>query len=181
MNAVKNQNTRRSYKIYGKNSALYTKKECQSGNHGGGLGKDRQAYPAPVNISKIGVFQLGISFLVTGVDTCILTFPVIFGKTQLIKYSVGGEGGKKNMKKNPEKGEREKNMKKIKYWSLKRSDLKRESLKNLKIRALELHTAIYVAECFGCSDLVEYDWIIEELERRGYDINETSKLAITKI
>ena len=45
--------------------------------------------------------------------------------------------------------------------------------------AYELFNTIYITDCFGVKDLVRYELICRELERRGYDIKETKDLEIT--
>lgn len=41
-----------------------------------------------------------------------------------------------------------------------------------------LYTAIYCFECYSTHDLLQYEWTIQELERRGYEINEGHSLFI---
>jgi len=59
-----------------------------------------------------------------------------------------------------------------------------EFLKNktdgwLKEEALGLHCAIYKADCFSISDLQMYEAILDELEKRGYEVEERTELLIT--
>ena len=46
--------------------------------------------------------------------------------------------------------------------------------------AKELHCSIYNVECFGVNDLMWYEGILKELEKRGYEIQENSYLQIEK-
>jgi hypothetical protein len=43
-----------------------------------------------------------------------------------------------------------------------------------------LHDIIYNVECFGVNDLMWYELILKELEKRGYEIQEDSYLQIEK-
>ena len=52
--------------------------------------------------------------------------------------------------------------------------------KELKVLAYSLYDSIYVLECFRSHDLCEYIRICNELEDRGYELEETSKLRIRK-
>ena len=52
--------------------------------------------------------------------------------------------------------------------------------KDLIDYAKELHCSIYNVECFGVNDLMWYDGICKELEKRGYEIQENSYLQIEK-
>jgi hypothetical protein len=47
----------------------------------------------------------------------------------------------------------------------------------LKERAQSLCDAIYNLECFGTKDMVEYEAILAELERRGIKVMEQKVLA----
>jgi hypothetical protein len=50
--------------------------------------------------------------------------------------------------------------------------------KDLIDYAKELHCSIYNVECFGVNDLIWYEGILKELEKRGYEISENSNLVI---
>jgi hypothetical protein len=50
----------------------------------------------------------------------------------------------------------------------------------LKKTAESLHSSIYQSECFSSHDLLEYEAVSAELERRGYEIHETKTLDIRK-
>jgi hypothetical protein len=52
--------------------------------------------------------------------------------------------------------------------------------KELIDNAKELHCSIYNVECFGVNDLMWYEGICNELEKRGYEIQEQSHLSIIK-
>jgi hypothetical protein len=52
----------------------------------------------------------------------------------------------------------------------------KELIDNVK----ELHCSIYNVECFGVNDLMWYEGILKELEKRGYEIQENSYLQIEK-
>ena len=47
-------------------------------------------------------------------------------------------------------------------------------------RAIGLHETIYKIECFGTSDLMNYELFCKELERRGYQLAEKSELKVIK-
>ena len=46
--------------------------------------------------------------------------------------------------------------------------------------ATSLHSAIYILQCFASHDIMEYDATINELEKRGYNIQEEIRLIINK-
>lgn len=46
--------------------------------------------------------------------------------------------------------------------------------------ANSLHDSINNVECFGVNDCIWFDGICQELEKRGYEIQERSYLEITK-
>jgi hypothetical protein len=50
--------------------------------------------------------------------------------------------------------------------------------KELIETAKGLYTAIYCFECYSTHDLLEYEWTMQELERRGYEVYEHSGLTI---
>ena len=54
------------------------------------------------------------------------------------------------------------------------------SVKELKEEAITYHDMIYISECYSSSDCINYENILNELARRGYTINESSKLVISK-
>jgi hypothetical protein len=47
------------------------------------------------------------------------------------------------------------------------------STKKLKELAKQLHESIYVYDCFGAADIVNYHAVLTELERRGVVAEET--------
>lgn len=59
-------------------------------------------------------------------------------------------------------------------------NVKEMSDERLKDNAQELHTSIYVVECFGSRDLQLYEQVLEELVERGYEVKETKTLSIEK-
>jgi len=50
----------------------------------------------------------------------------------------------------------------------------------LILEAKSLHNQIFVVDCYNTKDMVELEAIYQELELRGYDVNETSVLEVTK-
>ena len=54
------------------------------------------------------------------------------------------------------------------------------TVKQLKEEAKGYHETIYKVGCYGAKDLMNYDGIIYELERRGYTVNGNSTLSIYK-
>jgi len=46
--------------------------------------------------------------------------------------------------------------------------------------ATSLYTAIFVFDCYSGSDTIQYDNIINELEKRGYSIHEEKHIVIEK-
>lgn len=52
--------------------------------------------------------------------------------------------------------------------------------KKLIDTAKELYCSINTTECYGVSDVLWYDGICNELEKRGYEIKEDSYLNIRK-
>jgi hypothetical protein len=52
--------------------------------------------------------------------------------------------------------------------------------KELLAEAYGLFDTIYNVDCFSTKDLVLYDAFCGELEKRGYDINESKTLSIKK-
>jgi hypothetical protein len=47
--------------------------------------------------------------------------------------------------------------------------------------ARQLHSAIYVSDCYGVSDILLYRAVIAELERRGYRVVEKPELVIERV
>jgi len=47
-------------------------------------------------------------------------------------------------------------------------------------QAKELFDSIVVTQCYGINDFRRYWAVLDELERRGYEIDETQKIEITK-
>jgi hypothetical protein len=43
-----------------------------------------------------------------------------------------------------------------------------------------LYTAIYILDCFSSNDIIEYEYSLNELEKRGYNIREEKLLVIEK-
>jgi hypothetical protein len=60
---------------------------------------------------------------------------------------------------------------------MKYADMKTKELKDM---VLSCHDAIYRMECYGCHDLLNLEDGIVELERRGYRVENSSKLSIRK-
>lgn len=58
--------------------------------------------------------------------------------------------------------------------------VKEMSDEDLKDNAQELHTSIYVVECFGSRDLLLYEQVSKELAERGYEVKERKTLSIKK-
>ena len=58
---------------------------------------------------------------------------------------------------------------------MQKSELKNWSVKKLKEVAQELHCSINNIECYSVNDLILYDWIINELDRRNilFSVNES--------
>jgi hypothetical protein len=52
--------------------------------------------------------------------------------------------------------------------------------KELIANAEELHCSINTIECYGTKDLLWYEGICRELEKRGYEISEERSLKINK-
>ena len=50
----------------------------------------------------------------------------------------------------------------------------------LKDLAIDLHDSIYNIQCYGVRDLIEHEAILNELDRRGYEIEEGSILKFEK-
>ena len=50
----------------------------------------------------------------------------------------------------------------------------------LKHLAIDLHDSIYNSQCYGTRDLIEHEAILDELDRRGYEIEEGSVLKFEK-
>jgi hypothetical protein len=50
----------------------------------------------------------------------------------------------------------------------------------LKKEAAGLHGIIYQLETFATHDLLDYEAVVAELERRGYDVSENKTLVIEK-
>ena len=46
--------------------------------------------------------------------------------------------------------------------------------------ATSLHTAIFVVDCCSSHDISEYEYTLNELEKRGYSIREEVHLKIEK-
>jgi hypothetical protein len=59
--------------------------------------------------------------------------------------------------------------------------LKEMSDEELIELARQLHSAIYVSDCYGVSDMLLYRAVIAELERRGYRVVEKAELVIERI
>ena len=57
---------------------------------------------------------------------------------------------------------------------------KEKSDKQLKHSAIDLHDSIYNIQCYGVHDLMECEAILDELDRRGYEIEESSVLKFEK-
>lgn len=53
------------------------------------------------------------------------------------------------------------------------------TVKQLKEEAKGYHETIYQIGCYGVKDLMNYDGVVAELERRGYTV-ETNGLSIYK-
>lgn len=47
------------------------------------------------------------------------------------------------------------------------------SVKKLKSEALAYHQSIYEIGCYGTKDMLNYDSILVELDKRGYEIGES--------
>ena len=56
--------------------------------------------------------------------------------------------------------------------------MKKKTDTELMAQAKELFSSIYEVDCFGIKDLVRYELVCRELERRGYEVDETKKLEI---
>ncbi|MEM2973206.1 MAG: hypothetical protein QXS50_03525 [Candidatus Caldarchaeum sp.] len=52
--------------------------------------------------------------------------------------------------------------------------------KELKNTLKSLYDTIYVSDCFSTYDLVRFDAVVAELEKRGYEIIETCNIKIRK-
>ena len=52
--------------------------------------------------------------------------------------------------------------------------------KEIKDHVKGLYDAIYVSECYGAKDMGLLGDLIAVLEKRGYEINDESRLSITK-
>jgi len=53
-------------------------------------------------------------------------------------------------------------------------------LKDLKELVVSCHDSIYVTKCYGTKDFRNLDGGITELEKRGYEIEESRTLSIYK-
>ena len=60
------------------------------------------------------------------------------------------------------------------------NDLSTWNVRQLRARAISLHASIYQLECFSSHDMVELMAVEAELERRGYECNESKVLSIQK-
>jgi len=54
------------------------------------------------------------------------------------------------------------------------------SIKRLKDIAQDCFHSIYISECFGSKDCINYTLACNELNKRGYDINEDRNIHIEK-
>ena len=61
-----------------------------------------------------------------------------------------------------------------------KEELENQSNGELIADAEALHEAINVAECFGKKDLLLFELVCRELKRRGFEIREVKRLAITR-
>jgi len=43
-----------------------------------------------------------------------------------------------------------------------------------------LYNSIYVVDCFSSRDITLFDWIVGELEKRGYEVETESAFSIEK-
>jgi hypothetical protein len=69
----------------------------------------------------------------------------------------------------------------IKKWpNATKGAFERMSDEQLKDSAIELHNSIYNRRCYGVHDLVKHEAILDELDRRGYEIEERSVLEFRK-
>jgi len=59
--------------------------------------------------------------------------------------------------------------------------LSKNSTQNLKKEYLGLNDAIEKFKCFGTKDITRREVIATELERRGYEISDTSEVTFTRI
>lgn len=59
-------------------------------------------------------------------------------------------------------------------------EISKVSTKKLLDDLRGLHQSIYINDCFGIRDLLNYGMIRQELNNRGYDIFEENELVITK-
>ena len=60
------------------------------------------------------------------------------------------------------------------------NDLTTWPVKKLQSLATSLHSSIYQVECFSSHDLLDYEAVKAELESRGYELQESKSLSITK-
>lgn len=60
-------------------------------------------------------------------------------------------------------------------------EIKKLSDTNLKKWAYDLYASLYITECFGSNDILLYELVYKELEKRGFEISENQKLKIEKI
>lgn len=68
-------------------------------------------------------------------------------------------------------------MSKIKYDP---NNLATWTVKQLKDRALSCWSAVYQLDCFSSHDLLELEAVQAELEKRGYECQESKTLDIVK-
>ena len=54
------------------------------------------------------------------------------------------------------------------------------SSKNLIDELQQLYSAIYISECFNTKDMVRFYKAIQELEKRGYKVDETNSFIFAK-
>lgn len=55
------------------------------------------------------------------------------------------------------------------------------TVKRLKDIAESCYQSIYISECYGSKDCVNYTLACNELERRGYAVNESKYITIEKV
>ena len=60
------------------------------------------------------------------------------------------------------------------------TDLTTWTTNELKKHAVSLYGAIYQTGCYGAHDMVELMAVESELERRGYEFQESKSLSIVK-
>ena len=55
------------------------------------------------------------------------------------------------------------------------------TVSKLKQEAKMLWGQIYISDCYGVNDMILLGWISEELNKRGYEFKESSRISIGKI